>query len=211
MLDMHCHILAGVDDGAKTMAEAKQMLSVAKRGGVTTIIATPHYRGRWTDRQQQWEAYLQLRPEAEKLGIDLKFGCEFHFAKFEMEEVSTYRERFCLGDSDRLLFELGTGTTFYEVENWIYALQRSGLEVILAHPERNAEIRANRAVLNRYIEIGCLMQVSADAFARSVFQSVRRTADYLVKSGNCDFIASDAHSVEDYEQFIRVMQKHRGA
>lgn len=211
MIDMHCHILPEVDDGAKSMAEAKKMLSVAKQGGVSTIIATPHYRGRWTDRAAQKQAYLALKPEAEKRGITLAFGCEFYFAKFEAEEVPTYRERFCLGDSNRFLFELGTGTTFSEVENWIYELQRAGLEVILAHPERNAEIRSSKSVLRRYLEIGCLMQVSSDALTQSPFSAGRRTANYLIKSGNCDFIASDAHSVSDYEQFIRVMQKHRGA
>lgn len=207
MVDMHCHILPGADDGAKSIKEARRMLEIAQSGGIRTIIATPHYRGRYRDRSAQFQAYRQLLPEAEERGIELLFGCEFHYAEFEAEEVPNYRERFCLGDTNRLLFELGTHTLFADVEEWIYCMQRHGLEIILAHPERNAEFQGNRRTVDRYAEIGCRFQVSADALLHSPFSVVRRTANDLIRRNLCDFVASDAHSPEDYEQFLTVLRK----
>ncbi len=207
MVDMHCHILPGVDDGAKTTSESKRMLDIAARGGVKTIIATPHYRGKYKDRAAQHDAYLALCPEAKARGIDLQFGCEFYYNEFEPDEVASYRTRFCLGATNRLLFELGHNTAFSDVEEILYCLQRQQLELVIAHPERNVEMQMDHRMCERYYEMGCLFQLSADALVQSFTSASRRAAKYLLKHDMVDFIASDAHCPQDYETFLRVVAK----
>ena len=82
MIDIHCHLLYGVDDGSKSLEESVEMLKIAKKQGITGIILTPHLRhGMFKHPLEKIERhYKKLMPYAKKLGIELKLGTEYHVA-----------------------------------------------------------------------------------------------------------------------------------
>ncbi|HPF53587.1 MAG TPA: hypothetical protein P5116_03540 [Eubacteriales bacterium] len=208
MTDIHSHVLYGVDDGAKTREESIAMLKAASDCGVHRIIATPHYRRKWKDRTAAKTAYLDLMPIAEDMGISLEFGCEFSVFEFERERVDEYRAEFCLGDTRRFLLELGSKSEFRDVEEIIYALQRGGMDVILAHPERVFQLQRDKSMWDQYDELGCYFQMSVDALALSIFDPRRRLASRMLRQDRYDYLASDAHSVNDYFTYGAQMEKH---
>ena len=82
MIDIHCHLLYGVDDGSKSLEESVEMLKIAKKQGITGIILTPHLRhGMFKHPLEKIERhYKKLMPYANKLGIEIKLGTEYHVA-----------------------------------------------------------------------------------------------------------------------------------
>lgn len=207
MIDRHSHLLYGVDDGAQDLDASLAMLRAAAKGGVTQIVATPHYRGRWRDRAAAKAAYDTLLPQAAELGVTLHFGCEFNIHELEQEEIKNYRSEFCAEDGV-LLLELSSRSLVYDTEPLIADLQRAGMEILLAHPERVLEIQQSRSVAERYKELDCTFVLSLDALGFPPLSGVHRCAKRLLQKGLYEHIASDAHCVDDYEKSFALCKKY---
>ena len=209
MKDIHCHILYGVDDGAGTKDDSLRMLDIAAAGGISEIVATPHYRGRWKNRERARENYAQLQPEAQARGIALALGAEFFWMEFDRDHIERYVSEMTLGDSREFLFELDRHTEFSQVEESIYMLQQAGLSVLIAHPERNVPIQREKQAAKQYLDSCCGFVMSSDALAFWRLSSIYKTAMREYKRGNYTYIASDAHSPSDYERHIKLLAKFR--
>lgn len=204
---MHCHILYGVDDGARTKEESLQMLDAAAKGGIRQIMATPHFRGRWNNRELVHRAYDDLVNEASKRGIVLLLGAEFFIREFENDRIRFYREELCLNNSNVILLELSSATTLDEARDVIYPLQRNGMEVIIAHAERNVQIQRSKKAFEEYLIMGCTLQMSIDCLSLPFWNPRRRTALRLLKANAYSQITSDAHCAYDYESFFKLKDK----
>ena len=134
MQDIHCHILPGVDDGARDLDESLDMLHAAQAAGITSIVCTPHVRDPFFDYQRMLDAFQLLCEHAN--GFPLQMGWEVNHAKL-MDLGFEWAERLHFEGSNEFLLELSSRSCshhFAEYERTIFKLQGMGYQVIIAHP-----------------------------------------------------------------------------
>lgn len=184
MVDIHCHILPGIDDGASDLPIAKRMLETAAADGVDTIFCTPHYSVRGGPRADRRRK--ELEPSAALLGIRLLPGMEYSYCHIhdEREELRP------LGDSSFLLIDLGYPSLPPSLGELFFALERRGYQIIIAHPERYLTDIDSCEELAR---LGVFFQLNADSVLGRNGAFSRRMAERMIRAGHCHFIASDAH------------------
>ena len=209
MRDLHCHILPGVDDGARDLQESLAMLQAAQNAGITSIVCTPHCRDPYFDYGAMWDAYDLLVEHA--AGFPLSMGFEVNHAKL-MDLGMEWADRLHFEGSNEFLLELSTKALkpdFDVYERTIFDLQAKGYQVIIAHPERYLAIQEDVEVARRLVKMGCQLQVSADFVAGGRMGAERKPARRLFEENLVSFIASDAHKVEHYQYFAEAKRNYR--
>jgi protein-tyrosine phosphatase len=198
MIDIHSHILPGIDDGAKSLDIALDMLKKAADARTTAIIATPHYyRGRYEVPYNEVLGYVDtLTTVMRSSGIDLEIypGQEI---LLDRHTVQLFRKGIVRGlnDSRYVLVELPPDHYQDTFVDFMYELRILGAVPILAHPERYTYIQDDITILNDFISEGCLFQINAGSLTGSQGKELEKTAKKLVQNGVCNFIASDAHNI----------------
>lgn len=209
MRDIHCHILPGVDDGARDLDESLAMLEAAKRAGVTSIVCTPHVRDPYFDYGAMRDAYDLLVAHAG--GFPLAMGWEVNHAKL-MELGVEWADRLHYDGSDEFLLELSSqchAHDFEVYERTIFELQGRGYQVIIAHPERYRAIQEDVGIARELVRMGCKLQASADFVAGGRLGKERKPAKKLFEENLYSYIASDAHHVEHYEYLAEAKRTYR--
>jgi protein-tyrosine phosphatase len=196
MIDIHCHILPGLDDGAVDMEEAVAMCRIAAADGIRTVVATPHCQNGLYDNSEKtiipvWE---ELQAQVKAAGIDLELvpGADIHFHP-EMISFLKQNPRLLLGGRYFLL-ELPAKSVPAHVRDFIFDSLLAGLVPVVTHPERNTVIQNQPRLLEEWIEAGALGQVTAMSLTGDFGSQVRDCALTLVRAGLVQVIASDAHS-----------------
>ena len=205
MLDMHSHVIYGVDDGSTDRDMSLAMLRAARSIGIDTIIATPHMRGRYQAEDLIRRRYEELAPEAVALGIRLKLGFEFHYSLC-LELKDRLRE-FCLDGTETLLLEFDFNGSAGVCERVIDMVQRAGCDIIVAHPERYQCVEENPIVAERWRDRGCQLQLDGLSLSGGIFDKTARTARTLLNKGLIDLIATDAHRPEHYARYAAAVRK----
>jgi protein-tyrosine phosphatase len=196
-VDIHCHLLPAIDDGASSREEALAMAEMAVADGIETVIATPHQLGSHAKNTGQGirAAVAEFQRFLQQSRIPLRV---FPGADVRIEPDLTERIRrgevVTLGDHRRhVLLEL-PHDVYLPLEPMLRELGSAGLVGILSHPERNRGILAQPGVLRPLVERGCLLQVTAGSLTGSFGSQVQRLAISLVEQRLVHFIATDAHS-----------------
>ncbi len=206
-IDIHCHILPGIDDGARDFEESRKMLSAARDNGIRAIVATPHVRRRSFDFELANERFEELKRYAADVGIELFQGYEVNYealVEFEFENL----DKLSLGNSKYFLLEFGN---FSLPPNWeiiIRKIQEAGKKVIIAHPERYAFIQHNIKLARKMVEMGCRLQCDAYVFDLNMFSREKRIAEKMVNEGLVTWLATDAHTPGHYEGYREVMEDY---
>lgn len=213
MRDIHCHILPGVDDGARDLDESLRMLDAARTAGVTSIVCTPHCRGPYFDYDAMWDAFELLRAHAG--GFPLSMGFEVNHAKL-MDLGMEWAGHLAFDGGREFLLELSTRAGKLEFEQYdrtIFELQGMGYTVIIAHPERYRAVQEDIEVARRLVKQGCKLCVSADFIAGGRLGKEKRPAKRLFEEDLVSYIASDAHEPVHYEYLARARREFsvRGA
>ena len=214
MRDMHCHILPGVDDGAKDLDMSLDMIEAARAAGVTSIVCTPHARDPYFDYEAMWSSFYQLKEFVRDMPLTM--GFEVAHAKLRELGVEVWAPRLAFDGTGEFLLELDPGCTeasFQEYERTIYELQGLGYDVIIAHPERYRAIQKNTDIAVRLVRMGCKLQASADFVAGGRFGKERRPAKKLFAQRLYRYIASDAHRPGHYAYLASAVKEFptRGA
>ncbi|WP_026882544.1 tyrosine-protein phosphatase [Clostridium akagii] len=197
MIDMHCHVLPGIDDGSKDLTMSLEMLEIAEKDKTDIIIVTPHfYRGRYENVFKDVLIHVKnLNSQATSNGINVKLypGQEIFVDKYTLD---LYKDGTIhgLNDSKYLLIEFPMDVLPSDALDIIYELKLLGVKPIIAHPERYLYISSDLTGINRFIEEGCLFQLNTSSILGLMGRQVKETADKLLENGICNFIASDAHS-----------------
>jgi protein-tyrosine phosphatase len=193
MIDIHCHLLPGIDDGAKSWDITLEMCRMASEDGVTHIVATPHANFEYRyDRASHLALLEELRLRVP--GMTFSLGCDFHLSFENIEDAMDHPERYCIGDTRYLLVELSDYSVFGLAQS-LYQLQTAGVVPILTHPERNRLILGNPELLNEFAGTGCLMQITANSLTGFWGRTSQKLCETLLKKNMVHFIASDAHSL----------------
>ncbi len=197
MIDLHTHILPGLDDGAQSLADAVAMARAAAADGITTVLATPHANGHQPLTQEEVARRARaLQGELEEQGIALRVlpGIENAIAPDLPQRVEG-GTAFPLAGTPYLLVELPLEGFPPYTEQVLFELQVRGLTPLLAHPERNAALQRDPSPLERLVRRGILAQVTAASLMGAFGPRTQRAAVAFLKQGLVHVIATDAHAV----------------
>jgi protein-tyrosine phosphatase len=196
VLDLHSHILPGLDDGVRSIDAARELARSALADGITHIAATPHVRDDFPttpDRMQRGVDELREDFRREGIALEVLTGGEVaidRIASLGPDEL----QRFSLGGGGYLLVEFPYYGWPVGLERVVHLLSRGGVRTVLAHPERNGDVGANPGALEVAVENGALVQVTAASLDGRLGRAVSRTALALLERRLVHLIASDAHA-----------------
>ena len=200
IVDLHCHLLPGIDDGPGTMDESVAMARMASDNGITHAVVTPHlHPGRWENTLSSLlPVFAKFKLEVANAGIPLELGlaCEArldpellsHLGKDELPFLGT------LDDEKVMLLELPHGQIPVGADRFAAKLIDRGIRPVIAHPERNRQAMRNRDKLAVFEEMGCLFQLTAGSLLGKFGKSAEALARALLTSPSTFLIASDAHN-----------------
>jgi len=194
MVDVHCHILPGIDDGAADIQESLAMAQSAICDGVTHIVATPHSSAEY---RFDYDRVRQLHGQLQRLVGDrlvLATGCDFHLNIENLESLKKDARRFCINQRNYLLVEFSDYSIPPHTAHTLHDMQLMGLHPIITHPERNGIIEATAGMLASWIRIGCYGQVTAASLTGTFGPKARASALRWIEQGLIHFVASDAHN-----------------
>lgn len=195
VIDLHCHVLPGIDDGPKTIEDSLALARAAAAGGTTTIVATPHVSWEYANSATaitRAVARLNRRLAAEGVAVEICRGAEIAMTRvgdIAPRELS----RLTLGKGRWLLVEPSFSPVVEGLEGVVAALQDAGHQVVLAHPERCPAFHRDRSTLERLVGSGALASVTAGSLTGQFGTAVRRLSFDLVRDGLAHNVASDAH------------------
>lgn len=211
MVDIHCHLLYGVDDGSQSYDESEAMLKAAQNAGIDAIVCTPHCRFSDFDAALVRERYEELTDLADSFGIGLALGYEVYWKKLielGVDQASTFK----FNCDNHFMLEFSSGALPNNWERIVYNIQAQGLDVVIAHPERYSPIQKDIDIAYELKEAGCELQLSANFVEGGMFDKRKKTAIKLLKEDLVDYVASDAHSAKDYDymyEAMRLVEKYR--
>ncbi len=196
MIDIHHHLLPGLDDGPQNMETSVKMAEMAAADGITHIVCTPHANDRFSYSRERNEALLdQLRARiGNKLTLGL--GCDFHMSYDNIQDALDHPGRYTINRHNYVLIEFADTAIPESTTDSLYELIVSKQRPIITHPERNPVIQRHPERLAAWIREGALVQITASSFTGRFGRTAQATAERFVKKNWVHFVATDAHNLE---------------
>lgn len=194
MIDLHSHVLPGLDDGARTIEDAVAMAEDAVADGITHIVGTPHASESYSFQYEKVCAARDLLSERLEGRLVLATGCDFHLNPENLSALRQDSKPFCINQKDYLLVEFNEFSIPPSMDQTLHELQLAGLHPIITHPERNGILRAQPERLLRWVRLGCFAQVTAGSLAGVFGGGARTDAWNWIEQGLVHFVSSDAHN-----------------
>ncbi|MBR1571747.1 MAG: hypothetical protein IJ655_03300 [Lachnospiraceae bacterium] len=196
-VDIHCHILPGLDDGSQDIETTKNMLDIAYKDGIRNIVFTPHVRRPWLSRpiEDVMEAYKSTKVEVEKNYKDLEvyLGCELYFSHEIIEDYS--KLIIPIDDTDYLLVEFSTQAHFSDMTSGLQELVNRGFIPIVAHIERYNCLVSKPDRVRELYNKGIYLQMNADTIAKPADRIIKNFVKYVLDNRFIHFVSTDSHDV----------------
>ncbi len=192
-VDIHCHLIAGIDDGPKDDRQTRALIDVARSAGIAAIVATPHLSSRYALDSADRDTRLAA---AESTASDtplLFAGCELELREQLMQQFFEDPRRYTLNGSRYVLVELPHAAGGGSLDRAAKLFRERGLRPILAHPERYPFLPADSSALVAWIANGGLLQATAASFTGRMGRRAKAAAYELLSRNALHFVASDAH------------------
>ena len=197
LIDIHCHIIPGIDDGSKYMEQTKNMLRIAYEDGIRKIIATPHYHiGRamaeygdiqaGADKLNQW-----LRKH--HMDMEVYTGCEIYYFSEAMEMLEAGKLH-TMAEGRCILMEFDPAVDFRKIQTAVNDANMNGYVPIVAHIERYMCMIENFDRAIELIRMGALLQINAQSVMGECGKDAQKYTKKILKKKLISFVASDAHS-----------------
>ena len=195
VIDLHCHLLPGIDDGATDWDAALAMSRIAVEDGIRICAATPHWTGidGETEKSLACLAELRERLAAEKLPLEIHSGNEVVLVPQLVAALENDRA-LPLAKRSYILLETAQLAMGAYIREALFQLQSHGYRIILAHPERVRAWQVRREGLRELVERGCYLQVNAGSLLGDFGPGPARAAEHLLRLGWVSLLATDAHS-----------------
>ena len=211
MVDIHCHILPGMDDGAKDPEEALLMARLARGGGTKTIIATPHY-GQRQDKLtcadiRREAAAMQRRVQAAGLDLEILPGMEL-LCGSDFDGTLESGDYLTLAGSRYLLTEFYFDESPEFMDSVLMKAAQRKLVPIVAHPERYEAVQEDPMLVAHWIDMGCGIQVNAGSLLGRLGRGSRDAGAWLVRSGLVHIVASDGHDLDMRVPSLRSVREY---
>lgn len=206
LIDIHCHLLPDLDDGAQNWQETTQMARMAVADGIGTVVATPHQLGVYAHNggDQIRERTRELQDWLAKHDIPLRVlpGAHVRCEEGLLEKIQSGDVLTLAEQGKHVLLELPPAP-FPLLFDVVTALRRSRLTGIIAHPERHGVLQRNRARVEELVDQGCLMQVTADSLVGLFGYLAQQMAEWMIGERLVHFIATDAHGAKSRRPLLR--------
>lgn len=193
-IDIHCHILPGLDEGASNIEESINMLQIAKKDGISAIVAAPHIMdGVYNNtREIIANAISELKKIINTLPVYV--GAEVRICRYLLKRLLN-QEMPLINDKSYLLLELPGFLLppISELENIVRSLVENKITPIFVHPERNVIILNNLSIMERLLMCGALFQVTAMSITNQLDRGIQKAALKMIKKNYIHVIATDAH------------------
>ncbi|WP_203363381.1 CpsB/CapC family capsule biosynthesis tyrosine phosphatase [Bacillus sp. REN10] len=201
MIDLHCHILSGADDGAASNADSLAMVLEAEKQGITKIVATPHHKNGLYDNEKN-EIVMRvakLNEEIRHAGLNVQIlpGQEIRMYGELIEDYDHHKLLTVGGKSSYLLIEFPSGYIPQYAEKMLFDIHMKGLIPIIAHPERNQEMIEHPDKLYKLVMNGALTQITAASYIGHFGKKIKGFTEQLIEANLAHFIASDAHNTSN--------------
>ncbi|MGH9497563.1 MAG: tyrosine-protein phosphatase [Terriglobales bacterium] len=193
MIDIHCHILAEVDDGAKSSDVSEEMCRMAASDGTEHMVATPHANRRFHyDREYLTRKLEQLRQQVGKVPR-LTLGCDFRLSEENVKDAVAFPDRYVIEGGRYLLAEPDHTDVPPQVDDRLRQLLAIGITPVITHPERNTVLQRAPQRILEWVRLGCVVQVTASALTGGWGEVAWHAAQWLLKRNAVHVLASDAH------------------
>ena len=194
MVDLHCHILPGLDDGATSIEDSLAMAEDAIADGITSVVATPH-----ASSDYKFD-YAKVRAACDDLSarlagrLTVATGCDFHLNHENLVAIRRDPRPFCLNQHNYLLVEFNEFSIPPSMDHTLHELQLAGLRPVITHPERNGILRTHPERLEQWVRHGSLVQITAGSLTGVFGSGPQQEAWAWIARGFVHFICSDAHN-----------------
>ena len=214
MIDIHHHLLPGLDDGSPDMQTSLKMVDVAARDGITHIVCTPHANNRFTySREKNQELLNELKAKVAGK-VTLGLGCDFHMSYDNIQDALDNAGRYSINGLNYLLVEFADTHISDTSTDSLYELGLGKQRPIITHPERNPVLQRHPEKLAAWIRDGALVQVTASSFEGRFGRTAQAMAERMVKRNWVHFLATDAHNLESRAPVLsrgyEYLKKHHG-
>ncbi|PKG82535.1 capsule biosynthesis protein CapC [Colwellia sp. 75C3] len=202
MIDIHCHILPGIDDGAKDMAEALALINLAVEDGVKRIVVTPHLHfGRFDNYLSVIESSflaLQQAVDKEKIQVELAYAAE---VRLDSEIISLLANKQLplygsYNNQQFMLLEFPHSHIPAGSDILVKHLLKKNITPVIAHPERNRDLLKSPNKIKTFVDLGCWFQVTAASITGGFGDECQALALSYIEQGFVNIIASDAHNLK---------------
>ena len=205
MVDIHTHVIPGVDDGSRSVEDTYNMVLEAKEAGFTDIVMTSHYMTHnyepTTGELVTWKEKLQELFNAKGIDITLHSGMEVYVSN-RIGELMQEGKLLTIGGSKYLLMELPINGSINYLDYVLYYLQSHSIKLILAHPERYVYVQDNPNLIDDYIEKGILIQCNYAGIVGFYGKKVEHTMKTMLKKNQVHFLGSDCHKPDSIYKLI---------
>ena len=199
LVDLHSHVLPGVDDGSETIANSLEMLRRGLAEGIRIAVLTPHLHPHDDARKEEFhrQQFMQLQQAVREVKLDvwLHLGAEIGF-RFNLAEAAGWPSGTLSGNGQYPLIDLPMGALSPGLEQGFFQLRTAGYKPILAHPERHRLLASDGEQLERLRDQDLLFQVNAGSLTGQFGRRARAAAEWLLERSWVDFVASDGHDLE---------------
>jgi protein-tyrosine phosphatase len=199
MIDLHCHILPGVDDGVRTLEEALEMAQVAEKEGIDRVVATPHLF-RESFSRANFAVIEAKRHELTRVikengvAIEVLPGAEVHISHNLLDAIKEDREKLVLNQSSYMFVEFPSSHVFSGAKTLFFTLMSEGIVPIITHPERNTVFMQNPVILYELIQMGAFAQANSGSFLGLYGEKTEKAVLQFLELNLVHFIGSDSHS-----------------
>lgn len=197
-----------MDDGAKTFEESLAMVKMAAEAGTTDIVATPH-----ADLHYRYDAALVAERVADLQAaaggvIRIHRGCDFHLAYDYIQDALEHRRKYTINQGRYMLVEFSEMAIFHTTTEVFERFLAADIVPVITHPERNSLLRQRVPDLTKWVEMGCLMQVTGSAFLGNFGERARAFAETLMEKQMVHVVASDGHDLEHRPPVLDEVREH---
>ena len=197
MIDIHCHILPGLDDGSADQEESVAMVRLAAEAGTTDVVASPH-----SDLQFAFDPLLAESKIAELARacegvIRIHYGCDFHLHCENVQKALAEPTLYAINHKRYVLVELSELLILKTTDEILERMRSAGMVPIITHPERNSVLQQRIGKLESWIGDGCCVQVTAQSLLGRFGRKARAFSVELLKRGLVHFVASDGHDCKN--------------
>ena len=196
MFDVHYHMLFGVDDGPKTLEDSLKLAEASIAEGVTHVVCTPHANDTYRFDPQVNRQKLSLLEERLEGRLTLGLGCDFHLTFDNVQDALRDRQKYTINGGQYLLVEFPEYGVTQQSSHTLFQLSAKGIVPIITHPERNLDLQRKPELLEEWVGMGCLVQVTAGSLLGRFGRRANAMSLDLLDKNRVHVIASDAHSVE---------------
>lgn len=208
MIDIHSHVLPGIDDGAPSIEVSLEMLRLAGEHGTTDIVATPHANLEYQfDGIRNAELLAQLEAELDPR-LKVHLGCDFHLSFENIEDALRNPRKYTIAGGKYLLVEFSDLIIFKTTSEIFGNLLGAGMVPIITHPERNLLLQQKLQDLREWVGMGCGIQVTGQSLLGDFGSKARKFSELLMDEGLVHVIASDGHDPVHRPPVLDRARKH---